>query len=352
MFTHLLAVMDLKNNSTKPKNYNQKVTCSVCTKTMRDDNLQRHMKTHADINAMTEDDKRVELERRKEVCERREQQLQETRAIAIEIGAPPSCYEHSTQNSLVVHGDDLRTRLRNDKRVYDEKIELGHEIEAIIRDGDASEESLSKEDKNAFDLFQKQKMLVDISTVSLRAWQDKLLAKLQKSSDREVIWVCGVHGNEGKSFFQAYVESWLGYARVARLDLRNRPCDVLHALAKRPLASTDVFLFNLTRPADKNDVVSYAVIESIKDGYATTTKYNSTVIRFKTPNVVAVFANEYPDFSQLSLDRWTCLLIGDVGNITPVNAEHMREKQRNANTKKCKGFTEMYDASGKVTKRI
>jgi hypothetical protein len=30
----------------------------------------------------------------------------------------------------------------------------------------------------------------------------------------------------------------------------------------------------------------------------------------------------------------------------------MREKQRNANTKKCKGFTEMYDASGKVTKRI
>ena len=195
-------------------------------------------------------------------------------------------------------------------------------------------------------------MLVDVSSVSLRAWQDELLAMLQKPSDREVIWVCGAQGNEGKSFFQAYVESWLGYARVARLDLRNRPCDVLHALAKRPLASTDVFLFNLTRPADKNDVVSYAVIESIKDGYATTTKYNSTVIRFKTPYVVAVFANEYPEFSQLSQDRWTCFQIDRSGKLLTVNSEEIRDKQRNANTKKSKGFTEIYDASGKVTKRI
>jgi hypothetical protein len=287
-------------------------------------------------------EKRAELERRKEANERHEQQLQETRSIAIEIGAPPSCYEHSTQSSIVVHGDDLRTRLRNDKRIHAGKIELGHEIEAIIRDGDALEESLSKENKNALDLFRRQKMLINVSTVSLRAWQVDLLAKLQKPSDREVIWVCGVQGNEGKSFFQAYVESWLGYARVARLDLRNRHCDLLHSLAKRSLTSTDVFLFNLTRPANKNDVVSYAVIESIKDGYATTTKYN-TVIRFKTPNVVAVFANQYPDFSQLSQDRWTCLQIVSTGNLITVDAKEIREKQINANTKKhlrCQGKSE------------
>ena len=55
---------------------------------MRDDIMKRHTKTHADINAMNEDDKRTELERRKEVHERREQQRQETRTIAIEVGAP------------------------------------------------------------------------------------------------------------------------------------------------------------------------------------------------------------------------------------------------------------------------
>ena len=200
--------------------------------------------------------------------------------------------------------------------------------EAIIGDGDASEESLAKDDKNALDLYRKQKMLIDISNVLLRSWQEKLFEKFKNPSDREVIWVCGMQGNEGKSFFQAYVESWFGYARVARLDLRNRPCDILHALVKRPLALTDVFLFNLTRPKEKDDVVSYAVIESIKDGYATTTKYKSTTIRFKTTNVVAVFANEYPDFSQLSQDRWTCFTIGNAGNLITVDVKEAREKQR------------------------
>ena len=310
------------------------------------------MKQHGDIDAMEKVEKRAELERRKEVYERREQQREETKMIAEEIGAPPSCYENSIENSMLEHGDDLRTRLQNDKRVHAEKIKLGQEIEAIIGDGDASEESLAKDDKNALDLYRKQKMLIDISNVSLRPWQEELFEKLQNPSDREVIWVCGAQGNEGKSFFQAYVESWLGYAHVARLDLRNRPCDVLHALAKRPLASTDVFLFNLTRPKEKDDVVSYIVIESIKDGYATTTKYNSTTIRFKTPNVVAVFANEYPDFSQLSQDRWTCFVIGHAGNLIAVDAKEACQKQLIKNEKKVRGCTEIYDEYGKITKRI
>ena len=327
-------------------NRNNQLTCTVCGMTMRSDNVKRHMKLHTDIDAMNNVEKRAELERRKEAYERRDQQREETRTIAQEIGLPSSCYEDSNGNSEV---GDLRSRLQNQKRAHTEKINLGKEIESIISDGDASEESLEKADKTALDLYRKQKMLVDVYTVSLRPWQEEMFEKLKKTSDREVIWVCGVQGNEGKSFFQAYVESWLGYARVARLDLRNRPCDVLHALAKRPLASTDVFLFNLTRPKEKDDVVSYAVIESIKDGYATTTKYNSTTIRFKTPNVVAVFANEYPDFSQLSKDRWSCFEIGKTGNLKSVNADEGCKKQRHA---KFRGCTELYDDRGKIIKRI
>ena len=116
-------------------------------------------------------EKRAELERRKEVYERREQQREETRTIALEIGAPPSCYENSVENSSTKHGDDLRTRLQNDKQVHVKKINLGRDIEAIIRDGDVSEESLTKDDKNALDLYRKHKMLVDVSTISLRPWQ-------------------------------------------------------------------------------------------------------------------------------------------------------------------------------------
>ena len=65
----------------------------------------------------------------------------------------------------------LLTRFRNGKRVYAKKIELCHEIEAIIRDGDASEESLSKEHKNALDSFQKQKStnIIDLVDDVLRS---------------------------------------------------------------------------------------------------------------------------------------------------------------------------------------
>ena len=127
-------------------NRHKQVACSVCTKMMRDDNVKRHMKLHADLDEMGETEKRAELERRKEAYEHREKQREETRSIAQEIGAPPPCYEQST--SVAVHGDDLRSQLQNDKRKHAEKVEYGREIEAIINDGDASEESLTKENKN------------------------------------------------------------------------------------------------------------------------------------------------------------------------------------------------------------
>ena len=35
-----------------------------------------------------------------------------------------------------------------------------------------------------------------------------------------------------------------------------------------------------------------------------TDKFNSEVIRFRTPNIVVVFSNHDPDIKQLSKDRW------------------------------------------------
>ena len=46
------------------------------------------------------------------------------------------------------------------------------------------------------------------------------------------------------------------------------------------------------------------MLEAIKDGTAISGKYQSEVVRFKTPNVVIVFSNVDPDMQQLSRDRW------------------------------------------------
>ena len=144
---------------------------------------------------------------------------------------------------------------------------------------------------------------IDIQTVELRPWQKSLMMVTAKPSDRSIFWVCGFTGNEGKSWLQTYIETFYGYARVVRLDLRNTTSNLLRALTKRPLQTTDIFLFNDTRASDK-ETQNYAVLEHIKDGCAVSSKYDSCVINFKTPNIVIVFSNNKPEASHLSNDRW------------------------------------------------
>ena len=103
-----------------------------------------------------------------------------------------------------------------------------------------------------------------------------------------------------------------GYARVVRLELSNTSSNILHALSKRPLSTTDIFLFNGTR-ATSSLSQNYSILENIKDGSAISSKYNSEIIRFKTPNSVIVFTNNQPDKQRLSADRWRVYSINKEG---------------------------------------
>ena len=71
-------------------------------------------------------------------------------------------------------------------------------------------------------------------------------------------------------------------------------------MKNRGLTAIDIFLFN-TKGEEMN---IYRVLEDIKDGAATTSKYDNKIIKFKTPNVVMVFSNRQPDLSSMSKDRW------------------------------------------------
>ena len=128
---------------------------------------------------------------------------------------------------------------------------------------------------------------MDIDSVELRKWQKDLM-QLMSPSRRQIIWVVGRKGNEGKSWFQGYLETFYGYSRVVRLDICNKTSNIFHALSRRPLSTTDIFLFNEPR---SHDTQNYTVLESIKDGCATSTKYGSQVLNFKTPNIVVVLSN-------------------------------------------------------------
>ena len=198
---------------------------------------------------------------------------------------------------------EIETELIRDNAIFDENIEFGEKISDILTRGKISEESLSKKNKYCLELFRKYRGIISVRDAVLKPWQKNLMRAIDEPHFRAVVWIIGTCGNEGKTWFQNYVESLYGYERVARLDFKSRTQDVLHALSKRPLASTDIFLFNIPRSTDAPSSC-YNVLESIKDGVAISSKYDSKPIRFKTPNVLIVFSNEPPETKQLSKDRW------------------------------------------------
>ena len=94
----------------------------------------------------------------------------------------------------------------------------------------------------------------------------------------------------------------IGYDRVIQLDLKNFIGSIMHPLRKLPSPTLDTFLLNDARFRQR-DLRCYDVLELIKDGHATASTYSSEILRFRIPNVVAIFANADPDMSQLSKDR-------------------------------------------------
>ena len=78
-------------------------------------------------------------------------------------------------------------------------------------------------------------------------------------------------------------------------------CNILR---KTSLATVDIFLFNDSRSVIGQDQNMYRILEDIKDGAATSSKYDNKIIKFKTPNHIMIFSNSCPDRKLLSRDRW------------------------------------------------
>ena len=130
----------------------------------------------------------------------------------------------------------------------------------------------------------------NLNNTELHIWQQQLLDNISSPSDREVIWVISQKWNEGKTWFQEYLENVYGYARLMRLDLKMKTANVLPVLTKQPLSTKDIFLFNESR-ATSHESCNYSILESIKDGTAVSSKYNNDV------------SNHMPNTRELSKDR-------------------------------------------------
>ena len=270
----------------------KRISCLKCFKVMRSDHLKTHMKQHEDGKFENESSCALSLRTSKTSLD--------NESIISSVSA--SSEVSSTKE------EQLRRILRRDDEEYKYKLAQGKILYQSMYDMDIAEESLRPEFKEMLDLYRKQREYMNINQVILRPWQQSLL-EYMKPSDREIIWVIGKKGNEGKTWFQKYMESKYGWSKInCGINLKMKGGSICQLLRKRSLLTTDVFLFDVGK-AKTEEGINYDVLESIKNGWITADKYNSEQIRCHTPNTVVVFSNEKPDIKEAVKDRWKILQI-------------------------------------------
>ena len=280
--------------------------CTICKKWMRSNNLKGHMKVHKDLLDLPDDQLEEELRARHDIQQEREAKIRKIEKIAKEndLAIPEEIVSSKRQSAEET--DDVRTRCLQNHRLYLEKIQVGKQVASIIESGEVIYESLGRTDKEAFDTYRKY-LKVDIADIVLHKWQEEAMKFFDSPTERQVIWITDILGGKGKTFFQKYVVGYFGRSRVATLDLRVKHANACNVLKKLPLTSINIFLFNDVRSVSGEDLNLYRLLEDIKDGQATTSKYDNDNIQFKTPNTVMIFSNKYPNLKKLTNDRWLVL---------------------------------------------
>ena len=104
--------------------------------------------------------------------------------------------------------EEFRKALIKLENEYQEKIVQGKKIYKVLGEGVVSYQALTRDMKEEVDLYiENQADFRDVGNVELKPWQESLLEYVQQPCDREIFWVVGQEGNEGKNWFQKYVKS-------------------------------------------------------------------------------------------------------------------------------------------------
>lgn len=128
-------------------------------------------------------------------------------------------------------------------------------------------------------------------------WQKELLDMLDNEpSNREIFWCWEDKGKMGKSSFTV----WLLDNRDA-FACQGKASDIMYALCELP-KFPKIIILDIPRSNDEL-LISYQLIEQLKNGYMFSGKYKGKLIRFNPPHVV-IFANKPPEYEKLSADRW------------------------------------------------
>lgn len=139
-----------------------------------------------------------------------------------------------------------------------------------------------------------------------RPWQQQIIDIMEtEPNSRTINWFWESNGNTGKSFLAKYL--YLKYGAIIADGKKDNVFNQVKIyLEGHP--RMDIKLVILDIPRYNLGYENYGVLEKLKDGLIYSGKYEGGVCVFNAPHVV-VFANQPPDETRFSEDRWNIVCI-------------------------------------------
>lgn len=145
-------------------------------------------------------------------------------------------------------------------------------------------------------------------TQPLRPWQQSLLDRLCSQTSREVFFLEDLIGNQGKTWMSMYLRMTFN-AFICR---GGKDADIAYAFKGHfEEYESEYCVFDMAR-CNEEQYWPYRKIEEMKDGFMTSSKYESVSFDFLEQKVI-VFCNKLPDNvnEKLSYDRIVKFIIDD-----------------------------------------
>ncbi len=190
----------------------------------------------------------------------------------------------------------------------------------VTRHISASEDYCQK-DKKVHTNMKLMQWVNPYAGVTWKPWQKQILDLIRSTPDsRTVHWFWGSKGNIGKSFLTKYL-----IMRFNALIVSGKASDIFHQIAKREENEMATTVAVLDIPRTQLGFLSYQAIESLKNGFINSGKYEGGQYLIDPCHVIC-FANEPPQKEAMSLDRWHIVCIGEdgTGGLLPASGKAPR----------------------------
>lgn len=150
-----------------------------------------------------------------------------------------------------------------------------------------------------------EEVLKEYKETKWHEWQQNILNLLKtKPNNRTINWYVDKKGNSGKSYLCKYID--IKYDVILCEGKQNDIFNQLKTYVDEKKKFPTIIICDV--PRSSVNYINYGALEKLKNGHVYSGKYEGGKMIFRSPHVI-VFANEFPDYSKMSEDRWNVVVL-------------------------------------------